>query len=189
MELEDRASVTARNATGGSLGGAICGGYPGMYISVQGDASIDVRGASAGLYGGALLAHDIRLGGASTSSGASTTSSSSGAFSVRLREVEAACGGAVVVLDADNRVGAGPMSVDGSGGGALVVEDARERNASLGCLSITAALTVDGSSFDQPCSNCADPDFPDEDRKSCTCGLQDDDATVTECCTYDESSE
>ena len=64
VELEDRASVTARNATGGSLGGAICGGYPGMYISVQGGASIDVRGASAGLYGGALLAHDIRLGGA-----------------------------------------------------------------------------------------------------------------------------
>jgi hypothetical protein len=193
VELEDRASITARNATGGSLGGAICGGYPGMYISVQGGASIDVQGASAGLYGGALLAHDVRLGGSGSGSGGgsgsgSGASTSSDAFSVRLRDVEAACGGAVVVLDADNRIGAGPMSVDGSGGGALVVEDARERNASLGCLSITAALTVDGSSapFDQPCSNCADPDFPDDDRKSCTCGLQDE-ATVTECCTYDES--
>jgi len=63
------------------LGVDLCGvGTALLDLTVRGDVTIDIEGSSAGLYGGAIMAHDIDLGG--------------GKFDVSLRDTAAPCGGA-----------------------------------------------------------------------------------------------
>ena len=91
IELEDSASISARNVVGGALGGAICGGYPGQYFKVSGDATIDISNSSAGLFGGAIFAHEIDFG--------------RGNFAVHLKDTTANCGAAIATIDDDGNIG------------------------------------------------------------------------------------
>ena len=122
-----------------------------------------------GTGGGAIMAHNIDLGG--------------GKFNVSLRDTAAPCGGAIATLDANNMWGGGPVTVDGSHGGALVVRDAVERNTSLGCLTIEANLFEPPTPgvIHQPCSGCASPGFAPSKKAECTCATQAQ-AAVRECC-------
>ena len=54
---------TATQMRAKELGAALCGGYPGQNISVEGHASVVVRDSRAGLYGGAMLAHRVSMAG------------------------------------------------------------------------------------------------------------------------------
>ena len=136
-----------------------------------------MKESTARLYGGALLAHTLTFSG--------------GAFRVGLRDTEAACGGAIVALSPDGHVGEGYVVVDGSGGGTIVIEDARERNASLGCLNVEANLQAvlpppapapPVPVILQPCSGCLDKDFPVSKQPECRCSSQKPTTFFRECC-------
>ena len=167
--IADNASVRATQMRSKELGAALCGGYPGQNISVEGHASVVVRDSRAGLYGGAMLAHRVSMAG--------------GAFRVELENVTAPCGGAILTLGPGNQVGGGEVLVDGSLGGTLRVIDAVEGNASLGCLDIEANL-VDrsGRRVEQPCGRgCGGGGVAAE----CQCDphMHQNPAAVLECCT------
>ena len=172
MDIGGNASIFARNVTGGGLAGALCGGYPHQNLTVSGTATIDIEKSTGGLYGGALLAHTLTF---------------SGAFKVRLRDTEADCGGSIVALSPDGHPGEGYVTVDGSSGGTLLIEDARERNASLGCVTVEANLQTSrpgggGPIIQQPCSDCLADDFPVPKRSQCLCSSEPA-TTFRECCT------
>lgn len=58
MEFAGNASIITRNATGDTLGGALCGGYSGQTLTVRDNATIDVADSHSRLYGGAIMAHN-----------------------------------------------------------------------------------------------------------------------------------
>ena len=177
MNVGGNAYIVARNMSARGLAGALCGGYPHQNLTVSGTATIDIEKSTGGLYGGALLAHTLTFTG--------------GAFRVRLHDTEAACGGAIVALSSDGHPGEGSVVVDASGGGTLLIENARERNVSLGCLSVEANLQGGAPSpppappvpiIQQPCSDCMAKDFPVARRSECLCSSQKV-AGFRECCT------
>lgn len=175
MEVDGNASIIAHNMTGGELGGALCGGYPGQTLSVSGTVLIDVTGSTSKLYGGAIMAHNISLG--------------PGAFAVRIRNATAQCGAAMATLNWNNSWGDGLVTVDGLDGGTVLVEDVYEGIPGLGCNNIFGHLQGPpmpgpipwNPTIPQPCSACATPDFPPSRREQCTCEGQPP-APVRECC-------
>lgn len=170
IELDGNARIIARNMTARAVGGALAGAYPNQYISVRGSVTIDIANSSAGQAGGAILAHNISFGG--------------GPFAVTLNAAQAACGAAIVAIDAANKVGMGPIAVDGSKGGFIRVMDALELDTSLGCLNIMGQLQPP---FQQPCSACGQHDFPPAKKPSCRCAVSSEytNNTVIECCSGD----
>ena len=155
IEMDDRASITARNMTAGSNGGALSGGYPNMYLVVRGSASIDLVDSHAGLYGGAMFFwENISFVGDS--------------FKVRIRNSAAPCGGAIVSIGQQGIAGDGNVYLNPSG--MLHIENAKELNASKGCITIQANLISNtGNRIPQPCgSGCAIPSV----KASCGCKPQ-----------------
>ena len=166
--IADNALVRATNMTSKSLGGALCGGYPGQNITVTGNASVLVQGSKSGLFGGAILAHQVALTG--------------GSFAVHLENVTAQCGAAIATLGPKNFVGRGQVILDGTMGGTLRIVNAMEKNESLGCLNIEANLVDQtGTPVPQPCgdaSGCSN-------ALQCRCGHQKP-AAMLECCDGNE---
>jgi hypothetical protein len=139
----------------------MCGQYPtqghqGQSLTLADAAVCDVVGASAAdMRGGCVFTHNVTL---------------SGTARMRLRGCEAPCGAAIAAIDAQNLLGGGYVTA-GAGTVQLLVEDARELNASLGCLSIEANLQDQaGRTIQQPCSGCAAPGIPPPSRAKCRCG-------------------
>ena len=157
IALDGTASIVARNMTGKALGGALGGGYPRQNLSVTGAATVLVEGSTAGMYGGAIIANTITIGGTAK---------------VTLRDTSAACGGAINTLDDGMQIGQGKLVIDGTGGAALLIEDARELNATLGCRSVMAHMAEA-----QPCSGCAA-----KPSEACACANAKAGAAFTECC-------
>lgn len=155
--LAGNASVVARNTTAKVQGGALCAGYPKQNINMSGTSSVEVSGSNANdMRGGAIFSHDVTLSGASR---------------MRLQDTSSPCGGAIAAIDAQNLLGGGYVTVDGSDGASLLVVDAIELNTTLGCLNIEANLVDEsGKVIPQPCSACTDPNFPPSHREACKCG-------------------
>ena len=97
------------------------------------------------------------------------------AAQVSLRDVDAACGAGVVALSDDKgTVGGGTVNLDGSGGGTLRIENARERNASLRCVNVMGRMQP--TQLPQQCSGCAAAPTPACACKSAKAGV------LVECC-------
>ena len=167
--LTGNASVVAHNTTAKSQGGALCGQYAQQNLLLSDTASVDVIGSHAiDIRGGAIFAHNVTLSGASH---------------IRLKETSSPCGAAIAVIDAQNLLGGGFVTVDGSSGASLFVVDARELNTTLGCVNIEGNLVDESAKvIPQPCSSCADPSFPPTHREACMCGNSAE-MVVRECCT------
>ena len=171
--LAGNASVVAHNTSAKVQGGALCGQYPKQNLTMSGTASVDVIGSRAEIEGptargGAIYAHDITLSGASR---------------MRLEQCSSPCGAAIATQDAQNLLGGGYVTVDGSSGARLLVVDAHELNTTLGCLNIEANLVdQSGKVIEQPCSACTDPSFPPSHSEACKCGNSAANP-VRECCT------
>lgn len=172
LEMDGRATITTRNMTAKELGGAISGAYPKQYLTVQGNATIDIDGSHAGLYGGALFFwENISFVGE--------------AFHVSLRNSAASCGGGIVSLGSSGLPGDGNIYLDTSRGGSLEIVNAKELNQTKGCLTIQANLysgnfQKQGPRIRQPCgSGCGSSSV----SSSCMCRLLENGNGFQECCT------
>ena len=167
--MSERASIIARNVSSQTLGGALAGGYPKQYLVVGGNATIDIDRSSCGIYGGGLFFWENMTFG-------------NGAFHVQIKNTAAPCGSAMASLGPEGLPGDGNVFFDDSDGGQLVVENAKELNASKGCIAIQANLlsgtpTKRGPIIPQPCGKgCSVGNLP----TSCQCSSKK--GSFVECC-------